>query len=337
MKKKSLFAVLIFCVWAGSAFAQTEESPLLPSRSIATYVFLVQPISSCECIKDYSISDKSSFQKEGLAFSVDIPLYSSWDTAGENRIKNRTIQFGGSATPMKETVAFGGWPVPRVILAAPEFRAVFEGGAMKTTGTDFSRTMEQFQGSLEVSIFHVLVGVDGFFGQEEIPQATKSLNFNADFFRQSYGEGGRLGLKLGDFDNSFIAGRYGRGYIRTEASTRFNVPGISELDRFPLYSEEFRTTLFSVEGRVRARWISQSLQMDRVGYKRVVSSPDPLRYGENNLQDIWLRTETEIIPIPRLHFVRGVLIFTKDFRDQNRLMFMNDYSSLRFVLRIGIN
>jgi len=209
---------------------------------------------------------------------------------------------------------------------------------MKTLGENPSRTMEQAHLILEGAVWHVLVGAEGFWGQEQISRATKGVNFDADFRRRSVGGQGWLGVKFGDFNRSFVAGRYGRGYARTEGETHFIVPSIADdLDWFPVYLEEFRTVSVSVEGKARAKRISQSVRFDRVEYERVIPSPDPLRFGENRLEDIWLRTETEFIPFSHARFLRGVVILTKDFRDQNRLMFINDYSSVRVLLRLSFN
>mgnify|MGYP001603194502 CR=1 FL=1 len=327
----------MLCVLETTLFAQTEKdlSPL-PSKPVVWYALLVQPPSTCQCLPIHSPSQKHSPpKKQGPVFSLDIPLSPFWDTVAEDRIKNQTIQFGGSATPLKNTVMFGGWPVPRINFAAPDFRASLEGGIMKTLDVSPSRTMEQIHGTLEGSVFYVLVGAERFWGQEQVPQAIKGVNFNADFRRLSSGEQGWLGVKFGDFNRSFIAGRYGRGYARTEGKTRFIVPSIpDELDWFPLYLEEFKTLSFSVDGKVKAKWISQSVRLDRVEYERIILSPDPSRFGENRLEDMWLRTETEVIP---LSHVGVVVIWTKDFRDQNRLMFINDYSSARVLLRLSFN
>lgn len=320
----------MLCIWGTMLFAQTETNlPVLPSRIIVYSIYLVQPSFTCQCLRSNLPS-----KKQGPVLSLDIPLSPFWDTVREDRIKNRTIQFGGSATPWNNTVMFGGWPVPRVVFAAPDFRTVLEGGRMKTLYVSPSRTMEQFHGALEGSIWYGLVGADGFFGQEEILRATKSLNFEADFHRLSYGYQGWFGMKVGDFNRSFIVSRYGNGFIHTEGSTHFNVPDIGNLDWFPLYLEEFRTTFFSIEGKVKVKRISQLVRFDQVKYERVIPSPDPLRFGENRLEDMWLRTETEILPLSHLGIV---MIWTKDFRDQNRLMFTNDYSSVQILLRIAFN
>ncbi len=316
----------------GTVLSAQQESPPLESGSTVWYTLPVEPPSTCLCLMVRPLP-----QKQGPAFSIDIPVSPFWDTVQEERIKSRTIQFGGSATPMKSTAMFGGWLIPRIIFTAPYFRTTVEGGVMKTLNPGPSRIMEQAHLVLEGSLWYALVGAEGFFGQEQITQATKGTNFDADFRRHSYGGQGWLGVKFGDFNRSFVAGRYARGYVRTEGTTRFNIPNVSELDWLPLYLEEFRTKSFSVDGKVAARQVSQSIRLDQVKYERVVLSPDPLRFGENRLQDMWLRTETEVIPFSHARALRGVVILTKDFRDQNRLMFINDYSSLRVLLRISFN
>ncbi len=334
--KKILCAIIVSCVYGTILFAQTETNlPPLPSRPIVDYAPLFQVHLVCQYLPIHSLSKTHSLsKKQGTVLSVDIPLSPLWDTVQEDRIKNRTIQFGGSATPLKSIVEFGGWPVPRIIFAAPDFRTILEGGVMKTLGINPSRIMEQAHAVLDGAVWYVLVGAEGFFGQEEISRITKSVNFETDFRRRSYGGQGWLGIKIGDFNRSFIAGRYGRGYARTEGETRFIIPSIDELDWFPLYFEEFRTVSVSVEGKAKVRRISQSVRFNRVEYERMIPSPDPLRFGENHLEDMWLRTETEIMPLPH---VGVVMIWTKDFRDQNRLMFINDYSSVRVLLRLAFN
>ncbi|HEY4474891.1 MAG TPA: hypothetical protein VJC06_03150 [Candidatus Paceibacterota bacterium] len=328
---KNLYLAVMLCIWGTTLFAQTEiDLPPLVSTPIAGYMFLVDPPLTCQCLKT-SLPSK----KQGPILSLDIPISPLWDIVHGDRIKNNTIQFGGSAMPLKSTVMFGGWPVPRIAFATSDFRTTLEGGVMKTLNESFARTMEQVNGVFEGSIWYVLVGAEGLFGREEIPQIIKGVNFDADFKRRSYGGQGWLGLKIGDFNRNFVVGRYGMGYARTEGTNHFDIPGIGNLDWFPVYLEEFRTTSFSVEGKARAKRISQSVRLDRVEYERMVPSPDPLRFGENSLQDLWLRTETEVVPFSHARFLRGVVILTKDFKDQNRLMFINDYSSVRVLLRLA--
>src|SRR3989344_973325 len=329
--KNILWTMIMLCIFRTASFAQTDaQPPVLPSEPIISYTLFVQPHLTCQCLPT-----NSTPKERAPIFFLDIPISPFWDTVGADRIKNRTIQFGGSATPWKETAVFGGWPVPRIIFAVSDFRASVEGGIMKTQNASLVRTMEQAYVTLDGAVWYVLVGAEGFFGQEQIPRATKSVNFEADFRRRSYGGQGWLGIKIGDFNRSFIVGRYGRGYARTEGSTRFNVPSVDDLDRFSLYAEEFKIESFSVEGKARAKRISQSVQFERVEYQRVIPSPDPLRFGENHLQDMRLETETEITPFPRARLLRGVVVLTKDFRNQNRLMFINDYSSVRVFLRLA--
>ena len=307
---KILCLAIIFCICGTNLFAQTETNlpPLSPPS-----------------------------QKQRPVLSLDIPISPLWDTVQEDRIKNHTIQFGGSATPWKNTAMFGGWPVPRIIFAASSFRMSAEGGVMKVVDLSPSRTMKQVHVVLEGSVWYVLFGTDRFFGQEQIQRVAKSVNFETDFRRLSYGWQYWLGVKVGDFNRSFIAGRYGRGDVKTEGLIHFNVPDIDDLDWFPLYHEEFRTTSLSVEGKVKAKFISQSVRLDQVEYERVILSPDPLRFGENHLEDRWLRSETEVTPFSSFRVLRGVVILTKDFRGQNRLMFVNDYSSVRVLLRLSFN
>ena len=328
---KSLCVAVILCIWGMTLFAQTEiDLPPLASRPIAGYMFLVDPPLPCQCLKTNLPS-----KKQGPIFSLDIPVSSFWDTVHGDRIKNNTIHFGGSATPLKSTVMFGGWPVPRITFATSDFRTTFEGGVMKTLNDSFARTMGQANVVFEGSIWYVLVGIEGFFGLEEIPRIIDGVNFDADFKRRSFGGQGWLGLKIGDFNRNFVAGRYGMGYVRTEGTSHFDISDVGNLDWFPVYLEEFRISSFSVEGKARAKRISQSVRLDRVEYERMVPSPDPLRFGENSLQDLWLRTETEVVPFSHARFLRGVVILTKDFKDQNRLMFTNDYSSVRILLRLS--
>ncbi len=334
MKLKALGVALMLCA-CGIILSAQEETPPLESEPTVGYMPLIQSPPTCPCLTAGLLPAKA---KRELTLSVDIPISPFWDTVKEDRIQNRTVQFGGTATPLRDTVMFGGWPVPRINFTSVNFRIVAEGGIMKTLNANPSRTMKQVRGELEGSVWHILVGTDGFWGQEQIPSTVKGVNFNADFRRHSYGGQGWLGVKFGDFNRSFVAGRYGRGYIKTKGETRFVVPSIvDELDWFPAYFEEFRTVSVSVEGKIKVKRVSQSVRVDDVKYERVALSPDSLRFGENHLQDLWLRTETEVILFSRVSFLRGVVVFTKDFRGQNRLMFTNDYSSVRVLLRLTLN
>jgi len=323
---------IMLCVYEGTLYAQ-EEFPLLESKPIRGHMVLVQLPPTCQCLKKIY----PPRQKQGPIFSVDIPFSPFWDTVREDRIKNHTIQFGGTATPWARTVMFGGWPVPRVIFMAPDFRTMLEGGIMKTLDVSPSRTMTQAYVVLEGVVWHVVVGADSLLGQEQIPRFIKGVNFETDFRRRSYGGQGWLGIKFGDFNRNFILGRYGVGYVWTEGSMRFDISDVSGLDWLPAYLEEFRTDSFSAESKVTTRRISHSVRFDWVEYERVIPSPDPLRFGENHLLDMRLRTETEIIPFARARFLRGVVILTKDFRDRNLLMFINDYSLVRVLLRLSFN
>lgn len=326
---KTLCVVVVLCVFATNLFAQTETAlPILTSKPVVGYTPFVKPVSDCQCFKTDSPS-----KKQRPVFSLDIPLSPSWNTVREDRIKNHTIQFGGSATLWDKTIGSKGWPIPRVVFASPDLRMSVEGGVIKTSDANFSRKMTQINFALDKNLWFVLIGTNGFFGHEQIPRIINGVNFDADFRRRSIGGQGWLGVKFGDFNRNFIAGRYGRGYIRTDGKIRFVVPSIvEELDWFSEYLEEFKTESISVEGKVKAKWISQSVRADWVKYNRVVPSPDPLRFGENRLEDVWLRTETEVMPFKHLGIV---VVLTKDFQDQNRLMFINDYSSARVFIRLA--
>jgi hypothetical protein len=291
----------------------------------------------CICGVALSAQEKLPPLESKLKISIDVPFFPFWDTVKVDRIKNRTIQFGGSATPWKSTAMFSGLTVPRVIFTESDVRIVFEGGIMKTHDENTSRTMGQVHAVIEGAIWFVLVGSDGFFGQEQIPKITRGMNFETDFLRRSSGGQGWFGMKFGDFNQDFVVVRYGRGYVWTKGETHFIIPDIDNSDWLPLYLEQFRTVSLSAEGTARARRISQSVRLDAVEYERVIPSPDPVRFGENHIRDMWLRTETEVIPFSRLRSLRGVVVLTKDFRNQNRLMFLNDYSSVQVFLRILFN
>ncbi|KKR02524.1 MAG: hypothetical protein UT29_C0001G0004 [Candidatus Yanofskybacteria bacterium GW2011_GWA1_39_13] len=323
--------VVMLYLSATTVFAQAETS-LLPLSSTfdVNFIPLAQSISGCDCSKTDSVS-----KKQKSVFSLDIPLLPFWETVQEIRIKNRDIQFGDSTTPWEKTVKSKSWPLPRVVFASPDFRMSVEGGAIKTSDANLSRKMTQVSLGLEGSLWFVLIGADGLVGQEQIPGIMKGVNFEANFRRRSGGGQGWLGVKLGDFNHNFIVGRYGRGYIYTDGSTRFNIPDVDDIDWLPVYVEEFKTTSFSVEGKMRTKLISQSVRFDGVEYKRVTPSPDSMRFGENRLEDLWLTTETEIVPFPRIDFLRGVVVLTKDFKDKNRLMFFNDYSAVRIFIRLA--
>jgi len=330
---KTLWVLIMLGICGTTLFAQTETDLLpLPSEPFFWYMPLVQPPLTSPVIKIYI---RPPPEKQRSVFSLDIPILPRWDTVKEDRVKSHTIQFGETTTPWRDTVIFGGWPVPRVTFTSPNFRVSLEGGIMKALDENSSRTMKQVHMITERGLWYVLIGTERFFGQEEILRASKGLNFESDFRRRSYGGQWWLGLKVGDFNRSFIAGRYGKGYVRTEGLNHFNVPSISNLDWFLIYLEEFKTKSFSIDGKVTGKRISQSVRFDRIEYERLVLSPDPLRFGENHLEDMWLRTETEVAPFPRARFLRGVVVLTKDFRNQNRLMFINDYSSMRVLLRLA--
>lgn len=330
MRVKVFIIPWFLCVFGVPLFAQ-ESGSLAPlsGRSEIGYLNLIQQPSVCACWEVPLLSIKSK-----PTLSIDIPISPFWDTAKEDRIANRTLQFGGSATPLKDIVMFGGWLVPKVNFTASDFRITVEAGIMKALNVSPSRIMEQARGNLEGSFWFVLMGADSFFGQEKIPSGIKGLNFDADFRRRSIGGQGWLGIKIGDFNQNFIAGRYGNGYVQTEGENHFNVSGLDNLDWFPLYVEEFRIESFSVDGQVKIKKIRQSARFDKIEYERVIPSPDSSRFGENRLYDMFLKTETEIMP---LSHVGVVLIWTKDFRDQNRLIFINDYSSIRIILRLAFN
>lgn len=326
---RSLCTAVILCICGTGLFAQAEINP--PPLSMVPntyYVSFVQPISDCCCVKK-----DSTPKKQGSVFSLDVPVASSWEMIDEDRIKKHTIQSGGSMPLWVKTAKSDKWPVPRIIFSTPNFMVKAEGGVAKVS-TPSPRTMAQADMATERSVWFVLVGASGFFGQEQVSEIEKGVNFSADFRRRSGGGQGWLGIKFGDFNRNFIAGRYGKGYVYTDGADQFNVPGVDGLDWLPVYIEEFKTELASVEGKTRTRWISQSVRVDWVKYNRVNLSPDPLRFGENYLEDMWLRTETEITPFSKINFLRGVVVLTKDFGDKNRLMFFNDYSSVRFFVRL---
>lgn len=329
-----LCMAVMLCVSATTLFAQEEVVPLPLSAKlpIVGYISFIKPVLSCDCLKKETSSKKVKPKVKPI-FSLDIPIASSWDTVEEDRIKNHTVQQGSSMPLWVKTSRSDKWPIPRIIFSTQNFRIETEGGVMKVL-TPSPRTMAQVDMVMEKSIWFVLVGAGGFFSQEDFPEFSREVNFSADFRRLSVGRQGWLGIKLGDFNRNFIAGRYGRGNIYTDGSALFNVPGVDGLDWLPLYIEEFKTESLSVEGKAKTRWVSQSMQINRVEYKRVTPSPDPLRFGENRFEDLWLTSETEITPFPKVGILRGVIVLTKDFRDKNRLMFFNDYSAVRFFIRL---
>lgn len=330
---KVLCIAVTLCVSATTLFAQEEVAPLPFSAKLsAVYVVFAKPILNCQCLKTEEVPVK----KRSLVFSFDVPVVSSWDTVEDDRIKNHTVQQGSSMSGWVKTAKSDSLLFPRIVFSTPNFRIKAEGGVMKFLIPN-SRTITQRHLVLERSIWFVLAGADGFFSQEQAPDIIKGVNFSADFRRLSVGRQGWLGVKLGGFNRNFLAVRYGRGYTDTKGETHFNVSGIDGLDWFTLYSEEFKTEFLSVEGKIRAKRISQSLRIDGVEYRRVTPSPDPLRFGENRFQDLWLTAETEIAPFPKVNFLRGVVVLTKDFGNKNRLMFFNDYSAVRFFVRLSFD
>lgn len=333
MTVKILCTVIMLCFCGTTLFAQTETD-LSPLSSVLNnyYVPFAQPISDCRCVKT-----ESTPKKQGSVFSLDVPLLPFWETVNVDTIKNKTIQFGEATPPWGNMIKSGGWPAPKIIFATSDFRMLAEGGVIKTSAINISRTMKQVHISIDGSLWFILIGADGLVSQEQIPRIMKGVNFEADFSRRSGGGQGWLGVKFGDFNHNFIAGRYGRGYTYTDGSTRFNIPNIDGIDWLPVYVEEFKTTSISIEGKMRTKWISQSLRIDGVEYKRVNPSPDPLRFGDNRFEDLWLTAETEVTPFPKVDFLRGVIVLTKDFGDKNRLMFFNDYSAVRFFVRFSFD
>ena len=330
MTVRTLCTVIMLCFYGTTLFAQTETdlSPL-PSVLNACYVPFAKPVSACHCSKINSASEKHK-----SVFSLDIPLLPFWETVSVDTIKNQTVQFGESTTSWVDTTRFDGWPVPKIVFATSDFRMSTEGGVLKTSATNISRTMKQVRMTLDGSLWFVLIGADGLIGQEQIIGIMKGVNFQADFRRRSGGGQGWLGVKFGDFNHNFVTGRYGRGYIYTDGSTRFNIPDVDGIDWLPTYVEEFKSTSFSVEAKMGLKRIGQSVRFDRLEYERIIPSPDPLRFGKNRFEDLWLTAETEIAPFSKFDVLRGVIVLTKDFGDKNRLMFINDYSSIRFFVRL---
>ncbi|MBI2068784.1 MAG: hypothetical protein HYT67_01625 [Candidatus Yanofskybacteria bacterium] len=268
-------------------------------------------------------------------FAVDMPLFPLWETVSIDRIMNGAISAGPAVHPWSEVSSFGGWPVPRLNFSTDNTFFRTEGGVMKNAGGGHERNAGQINMAFDGSVWYALLGVDALFSQEKVSSAISGINFNADFRRRSYGGKGWVGIKIGSFADDYIAVRYAQGWIGTEGDSQFVVPDVDGIEWQPLYLEEFQTRAVILDGQVRLSRLSQNVRAEKVVYKRVKRSTDPLVFGENYLGDFTVRSETELIPLKKHDLIRMVLAGTKDFGGNNKLLFQNDYSAVRILLRIA--
>ena len=285
-------------------------------------------------VKNKSEQDKKVSSSKKL-FTVDVPLSPFWETVSMGRIVNGTISAGSVMRPWEDVSHFGGWPVPRLSFSTNNIFFRAEGGVMKNSRNGHDRNAGQIDLSFDGSIRYALLGIDTLFSQEKISSAMSGVNFNADFRRRSYGGKGWAGIQIGSFADDYFAVRYARGWIRTEGNSQFIIPDVGGIEWQPLYLEEFLTRAVVLDGQVRSGRLSQNIKTERVVYKRTKISTDPLVFGENSFSDFTVRSETELIPFKKHDLIRLVLAGTKDFGGNNKLLFQNDYSAVRVLLRIA--
>lgn len=267
--------------------------------------------------------------------TIDIPISPFRKTVDISRIENKTIGLGQVMEPWESNVSYGYLRSPSFGYYSNNF--IFKAGGSMTNGRDNGRSRKNRYLELgsEAGIWKGLLGFEGFVEKEKVARVITGLKFNSDFSRSSYGGKAWTGARLGSFSGNFVAVRYGKGYIETEGDQIYTVKGFGPSIPLPIYREKFHTRSLSAESRIRlTRFFLAEGKVNRNWYRRVIYSPDPLRYGANKFEDLVLNASLEAIPLSWNEMFRIVGMVTKNFQGTDRLLFRNDQPDFQVYLRI---
>lgn len=288
-----------------------------------------------------TVDDSSAQEPEKLnqrfILSVDIPLVQNWQGIDPTRINDGTAISGSSVEPWVSNLSSQKWFVPKISFNSKYINLLIEGGAHTLKDRENNYRVDEFQSfELEGTYRNILAGIGGLEFRENISQAIKGLNFNADFSRYSSKRQVWLGYYTGKFTDTYLSIGYGLGDIDTLGYIKFVLPdAASRTDKIPLYSEEYLFTMFFVKFQNKINFIKYLITLKQESYSRVEPAPDTTRFGKDRFREVIASGEVEITPLAKVDFVKLVITNTHNFGSRDSLIFKNDYPPLRVLLRFS--
>lgn len=269
--------------------------------------------------------------------ALEIPISPYRKTVDIARINDKTINLGTVIEPWEDMVFYGLLPPINFGYYSKSFVFRTGGGIMENFDSDRLRKNKYFEINSKLGIWKTpfFAEFDGFADHERMISAITGLEFNSDFLRFSRSGTISLGIRAGDFHGNYLAFKFGKGYIETEGNQIFFAPSLPGFDlSLPIYEEQFNTDSISINGRFKFTELTYlEGELENKSYYRAINSPDPFRYGMDNIEDLIVKISIETIPWKKYETFRLVVRGTKNFRKNDGLLFRNDQPSLQFYVR----
>jgi len=339
------FAIMLSCLFHVSAQeADIQSRPPLSSQSLILIVAELPNVESDrELARLLSVETREKNEKpknDGMTVALDFPVFSSGRSYFfEKRIMidSRLIagdnpRLGGTSDTQKEFILAKYEFVPKLNVYSRDFRAQLSGGIFENK--DNKRKIGHAESSIEYGLWFALVGIDGFFEKENFLGVLEGQDFRISFGRVSYGGGGFLGFKFGDFQKSFLAGKFKRGYIFTEAEEIYK-SSITSVGPIKWYGAEFKMDSISLESRLSFSYVAPYFSVEGKKYKRMVNRDGIFPLGINNFRELTTISAVEVTPSLKHDFIRFVVSYRRDFGRQDGLLIVSDPSEFQVFARLA--
>jgi hypothetical protein len=280
---------------------------------------------------------KKEVKKENLVF-LDLFLFHDEITVSKERFLSGNIGSGSSSVPWVEAIRYDG-SLSYARLSQYTTTGIYslEGGILEKLD-DSNRMNRRVKIGFEDSTYNILLGINGFFEQESFYQGLDDPVFNSMKFNQK-GYGGSLwtGLRIGGFNDDFLAFRIGKGRLWSSGEMLFGSPYIEDLESLPIYEESFDYRFMSTEGRLRWRYLSLGVNTEYGTYDRIFNSPDIARFGYNMYKELTVSSNIELNPFPFQDIFSVVVTRSINLMNNDDLMIRNKPEYLRVMIRLRLD
>ncbi|MBI4120254.1 MAG: hypothetical protein HY454_02195 [Parcubacteria group bacterium] len=324
---KLISLATVFCL-SISGLSAAQEQPLLTSKPLPIIAALLSDVKP-----SVEINPPQKKEQEKFLLAIDVPL-ALWEySASLNGVESRP--FGESIQSERRNIGFPYALWPRISFYSKNAHLDFRGGASTVWDGGKIRKNTEVNLLIEGSVWLVLVGVEGFKFDEDVPFVLAGDGYRIDFNRQAYGGDAWIGAKLGSFHGSFIAVRFGKGLVESQGKEEYVSSVLNDSIFIPLYSQRFSLDRQSVEGRVLTRYFAPAFKFESNKYEKQARSEGDFVLKDNSFDDSMLRLEIELIPPPKRNPVRIVVQRTYYYGRWNRLLFKNYQSDWQVYLRFA--
>ncbi|MEK7138612.1 MAG: hypothetical protein AAB799_00330 [Patescibacteria group bacterium] len=330
-----MMLVWVFCIFtARLAVAGQEEQQLLSARPLPVVAVYLPDVRPSHELPKNKVQEK---KKDSFLFAIDFPLYPLITSVVDTeQVKNGVMPKDLSRLNKQADVKYP--IVPDFGFYSRNFYLDLNGGIFNVpVGKSGFLKLNYVDQTIQGSVWLILVGADGFFFKEAVPNVLGTDDFKINFSRQSYGGTGFGGLKIGRFNKTFVAGGVGRGYVFAKGEENYQSKIIPRLGPFTLYREEFRTLSVFGETRVALGHIVPRAKVERKTYERISSGSRLALYGfnSNRFQDTIVEAGLEVIPSLKHDLVRFIIKTGRVFGDKERLLLRSDRPEWQVFLRIA--